>query len=438
MLCSDEVCLVSEFLDHPKDLINLLTVNIEWNSIKEEEIYKKSLVLRFSEIKKVYNKNFMKNISKPSSTLSWKQKYDLLIRIIKEEEFLNFIIFLLSNENLSFGEKWKNIIKNIKNFKNYKFLQNVHIGNRESLLDLFFKSMFFVKLDEQEAFDHFEEIYSLTGLKMLSKHGMDYPYSNLLRTNRIGLISKIKERSAKEFKSLNIKEEEKIQSLVNSSYYERPEFNMIKSILDRYQSKLFDQSCFKQYESMSLTDSTLRIFILLNYDLEVWKLFFPLIKPLKNFKLDDLCDLASKNSNDLQKLEILIDTFQLKTIDELGYGLLKQFHHHEMKLLTLLTSKTKYFEHRETNTFFTFSYLFGAYSPKCLEFLFQTGVFIARMEYLECAIKTYTMVDLVEKIKLFLKYDSNVPKFQFDSIPTTYLQPNVVKDLEDLRKILEK
>jgi hypothetical protein len=437
MLCSDEICLISEYLDHPKDIVNLLFVNKQWNSIKEEEIYLKSFVLRVSESKIFKNTKFMKNISKKSENFNWEQKYNLLTRIFKEQEFINSTNQILSNENLIFGEKWKIIIKNLKLFKNFKFIQNFHLGNRESLLDVFFKSLFFIKFEIQEAFDYFKEIYTLTGLKLLSKHGVDYPYINLVRTKQTELISKIKIHCVKEFQSLESKDAEKMDILIHSIQSDDFfQFKLMKRILDRYQSKLYKINFLQQYKSLRLTQLTMKSFVELNYDLEVWRGLFSVIQPKsQEFWIEyNVTPLLASNSNPLEKLEILIDLYGLKKITNLGYCVLKYFKEFDLKIVKLLISKTFYFEQIHERTLDDILDMIGFYPTNTVEFLFQNG-FLAKMNDLVSVMKFKKIHDSIGKVKLFLKYDKNLKVEQLNSIPTKYLSQ---EELEEFKDLVEK
>jgi hypothetical protein len=401
MLCGDEICLVNEFIGHPKDMVKLLSVNKEWNQLKENENFLKNLILRTVEVKNLKNWKSLKIVSKKNTNMTWKQKFYLLAEKIKEENFLKFTNKMLWEDDFNFEEKWKIIIKNMKLFKNFQFLRNIHLGNRESLLDLFFKSMIFVKVDDQVAFDLFEEIYTTTSLKLYKKHGQDYPFFHLLRTKKTNLISKIKKRCVKEHDPSDV--DYKYEIKFKEIPYHKTTQNLIISILHRFQYYKLKETFIHQYESIELNEDSLNVFFMTNYDLKIWELLK--INLIQIVGVKSLSDYAfqslKKNENFLEKFEILLDAMKWKNIESVFITrLFRSFPQKELEITKLLCSKTNFLERENSKR------IIATLPIDCVDYLIQLG-FCPKFDDLLSVMKTFKVPNLNEKVKLYLKHDVN-------------------------------
>ena len=198
-LSVDEVCLVCEFFDNTKDLERILQLNHEiTNKLKTETFY--SFYINGYKNEKILNTKILKTMESEKYPLFEKAK--LIKKIHQEHKFENWLQNSSTvTQTVNFEEKWKFIIKTLKCFDNLWFVQKLYTFERQSLLDYFFISLTtYQQIEDKIIFKVFDELISLTKLKITSRNSVGEPsLVYLMDLNRPKLTHLIVERCSNEF-----------------------------------------------------------------------------------------------------------------------------------------------------------------------------------------------------------------------------------------------
>jgi hypothetical protein len=250
-----------------------------------------------------------------------------------------------------------------------------------------------------------------------------------LRTKKTNLISKIKERSKME--------NENVDDTLFGFLYVKKDYQLIVSILDRYQRLEFKESFINQFESLEMNENSLNWFILENFTLKIWELLKERIVLCNVKTLSGLAiDFLRTNEDPVEKLEILVNALKMENIQpEIVSLFFQYFPKNEMKITKLLL-KTKFFQDKvDGNGYGRCSFVLSFLPADCVEYLIENG-FEVKFDHLLSLMKNFKIFDLNEKAALYLKHDNTAKDIKSTkdilSIKCKYHSPKDLKLLSNL------